>query len=91
MKCDLTLPIRLHGWYFLKDSVTYGMKIGVICMQMCWIVMIGLMLVHHSIFVMLAASFILVTERYLVPHNSKLIGYFWMLLGALVLILGVIN
>ncbi|WP_300664483.1 DUF2182 domain-containing protein [Fluviicola sp.] len=89
MKCELTMPIRLHGWNFLKDSVTYGMKIGIICLQMCWMIMIGLMLIHHSIFIMLAASFILVTERYLVPHDSKLTGSFWLLLGGMVMITGI--
>ncbi len=91
MKCELTVPIRISGWDFLKDSVTYGMRMGIICMQMCWIAMIGLMLVHHSIFIMLIASFILITERYLVAHDSKLTGYLWMFPGSILLMLGLIS
>lgn len=91
MKCELTVPIRLRGWNFLKDSVTYGIEIGMICLQMCWSVMIGLMFVQHHILIMLAAGFVLITERYLVAHDSKLIGYSWMFLGSIVLISGIIS
>lgn len=91
MKCELTVPIRLRGWNFLKDSVTYGIEIGMICLQMCWCVMIGLMFVQHNILIMLAAGFVLITERYLVAHDSKLIGYSWMLLGSIVLISGMMS
>lgn len=91
MKCDATMPIRLHGWSFVKDAVFYGMKIGMTCLRMCWIPMVGLMLVHHTVFWMLAVSFTVLIERYFVPPGSKSIGYTWALFGGIVLGSGIVS
>ncbi|WP_343604840.1 DUF2182 domain-containing protein [Fluviicola sp.] len=91
MKCDITLPIRLNGWSLFKDSIVYGIKIGTNCIRMCWIPMIGLMLVHHSALWMLAVSLTVVIERYFVPPGSKSIGYVWALLGGIVLGSGIMH
>jgi len=76
-KCGQTAPIRIHGWHLVSDSLFYGLKMGYACVNMCWAPMAALMLVHHNIVLMLAVTVVIIYERYLLPHTSKLPGYAW--------------
>jgi predicted metal-binding membrane protein len=84
MKCDQTMPIRIQNWRLHLDSLSYGLKMGFACLNMCWAPMAALALVHHNIMLMYIVTIILISERYLLPHTSKFPGYAW---GAIALIL----
>ena len=76
-KCSQTMSIRIEGWQLHADSLTYGLKMGLTCLNMCWSPMAALMLVHHNIFLMYVVTMVIICERYLLPHTSKLPGYAW--------------
>ncbi|MNJ84946.1 hypothetical protein D3C87_24100 [compost metagenome] len=76
-KYNQTMPIRIQSPYLQTDSISYGLKMGIACMRMCWIPMIALMLAHHNLILMLVVTIILLYERYRLPHISKLPGYAW--------------
>jgi len=84
-KCSQTSPIRIGGWHLYADSFGYGCKTGVACLNMCWAPMAALMLAHHNIALMYIATVILIYERYLLPHTSKLPAYAWGITGLLLL------
>jgi predicted metal-binding membrane protein len=83
-KCSQTMPIRIEGWQLQTDCVIFGLKMGFACLHMCWAPMAALMLVKHNIFLMYVITMVIIYERYLLPHTSKLPGYAW---GAIALIL----
>ena len=83
-KCSLTMPIRIHGSGLYADSLRYGLRMGIICIQLCWVPMIALVLSHHNVLLMYLVTVVLLFERYLVPHTSKFSGYAW---GAIALAL----
>lgn len=91
MKCEMTIPIRLHGWKMIRDLLIYGTRIGFACLNMCWIVMLALVFTNHNLWLMLTTSLIILIERYFVPHESKLPGYFLMFSGATLLVLWTIT
>jgi hypothetical protein len=82
-KCNMTMPIRIQGWQLHLDSLFYGFRTGFACLYMCWIPMAALMSAHHNIILMFAVTIIIIYERYLLPHTSKLPGYAWGLLAIL--------
>ncbi|MFK7784261.1 MAG: DUF2182 domain-containing protein [Crocinitomicaceae bacterium] len=86
MQCEQTRPIRIQGWNLYKDCLAYGMSIGKACARMCWIPMAALMLAHHSIWLMIYVSLVILIERYYVSHDSKFIGYSWFAIGAFLLL-----
>ena len=88
VRCEFTRPIRIKGWNLIKDSVIYGMVIGIACLRMCWAVMAALMLAHHSTFLMFIVSAIVLIERYRVPHESPIPGYAWTIIGVALIITG---
>ncbi|MBL4605608.1 MAG: DUF2182 domain-containing protein [Flavobacteriaceae bacterium] len=91
MKCEFTMPIRIYGWKFYKDAISYGLKIGWACLGMCWLVMTALMIARHNFALMFLVSCIVIVERYLVSHENKLPGYAWMILGIVLFGLEFIN
>lgn len=90
MQCEVTIPIRIFGWSFVKDAFRYGLKIGWACFKMCWLAMLALVIAHHSLLLMAVFSIIVLTERYFVPHNSRLVGYAWMTLAAVMMVISFI-
>jgi predicted metal-binding membrane protein len=76
-KCGRTMPLRIDGWRLYLDSIRYGLKMGLACLNMCWVVMAALVLAQHSIVLMYLVTIVLIYERYLVPHTSKFPGYAW--------------
>lgn len=76
-KCSQTMPIRIDGRLLYLDSLSYGLKVGISCLSVCWAVMAALMLAHHNLMLMYTATIILMYERYLLQHTSKLPGYAW--------------
>jgi predicted metal-binding membrane protein len=76
-KCSQTIPIRIQGWQLHFDSGYYGLKTGLACLAICWAPMAALMLAHHNFFLMYVVTIVLVCERYLLPHTSKLPAYAW--------------
>lgn len=90
MQCEATMPIRIFGWSLVKDTFRYGLKIGWACFKMCWLAMLALVVGHHSLFLMAVFSIIVITERYFVPHNSRLIGYAWMIVAAVMIVISFI-
>jgi predicted metal-binding membrane protein len=80
-KCGQTMPIRIQGWHLLSTSLSYGLKMGFACLNMCWAPMAALMLAHHNIILMFAVTIIIIYERYFLPHTSKLSGYAWGLIA----------
>ena len=85
MQCEQTRPIRIHGMSMYQDCLVYGLSIGKACARMCWIPMLALMLAHHSLWLMLFVSVIVLIERYYVSHDSKMIGYAWWGMGVFLL------
>jgi predicted metal-binding membrane protein len=85
IKCSQTIPIGIQSWRLHLDSLTYGMRMGVICLNICWVPMVALMLAHHNLILMYLTTGILIFERYLLPHSSKFPGYAWASLAILVL------
>ncbi|MEQ6124039.1 DUF2182 domain-containing protein [Pseudotenacibaculum sp. MALMAid0570] len=85
MKCEFTMPIRIYGWLFYRDTLVYGFRIGWACLGMCWLVMTALMLARHHFALMFVVSSIVLIERYFVAHENKLPGYAWMCLGVLLI------
>lgn len=77
MKCGYTAPIRIRGWNRYADSISYGMKMGGHCLNTCWAPMAALMLSHHNIYLMFIVTFVIIYERYRLPHISKFTGYVW--------------
>jgi predicted metal-binding membrane protein len=77
-KCGRTMPLRIDGWRLYLDSMHYGLKMGLACLNMCWVVMVALILTQHSIILMYLVTIVLIYERYLVPHTSKFPGYAWL-------------
>ncbi|GEM_PF-1704814 len=80
--CGLRMPLRINTWKSHLDSFNYGMKKGFVCARTCWIPMFALMLAHHNLWTMALVTLVLIYERYLIPHESKLIGYAWLLIAA---------
>ena len=76
-KCSQTMPIRIQGWQLYYDCLAYGLKIGSVCLKMCWPPMLALMLAHHDIILMYFATIVILSERYLLPHSDKFPGYAW--------------
>lgn len=77
-KCSQTMPIRIGRPQLYTDCFRYGLKMGMVCLAMCWATMAALMLSHHSLLLMYIATVVLFYERYLLPHTSKLPAYAWM-------------
>lgn len=77
IKCNQTMPIRIQGIQLYLDSLSYGWKMGFACMKICLLPMAALMLTHHNIVLMCILTIVLIYERYLLPHTSKLLGYIW--------------
>lgn len=69
------------------DSLYYGLKAGIACLVMCWGSMLALVLAHHHLVLMYIITIVLIYERYLVPHTSKLAGYAWAVTGITLLVL----
>lgn len=88
VRCEFTRPIRISGWKRVKDCVLYGIIIGVACLRMCWVVMAALMLAHHSTMLMLLVTMIVLIERYRIPHESRIPGYAWTVIGFALIISG---
>jgi len=82
-KCSLTIPINIGGWQLYRDSFWYGLKMGLACLSMCWPPMAALSLTHHNLILMAAVSIVIVYERYLLPHTSKLAGYAWLIIAGI--------
>jgi Predicted metal-binding integral membrane protein (DUF2182) len=80
-RCGQTMPIRIDGWQQYWDCLYYGCKMGLACLNMCWIVMVGLVLAQHNLMLMYLVTIVLIYERYLLPHTSKLPAYAWTILG----------
>ena len=74
-RCAQTMPIRIHKRYLYTDGVSYGALMGIACIRMCWLPMTALMLAHHSVLLMFIVTFIVIIERYFVPHSSKIPSY----------------
>ncbi|MAX78766.1 MAG: hypothetical protein CL843_01140 [Crocinitomicaceae bacterium] len=75
--CKFTMPLHLSGWKLHKDTLLYGWRKGLVCARICWIPMMGLMLMHHQLLLMFMVTLLLIYERYLIPHESKTVGYTW--------------
>ena len=81
IKCGQTIPIRIENPHLVLDSLFYGLKMGKACLGNCWAPMIALVLAHHNILLMCVVTVVIVYERYLLPHTSKLSGYAWGIIG----------
>jgi predicted metal-binding membrane protein len=75
-QCRKTVPLRIHGWRVYLDSQSYGLKMGLTCLKICWASTAAVMLAHN-LALMYAATIVLISERYLVRHTSWLPGYAW--------------
>jgi predicted metal-binding membrane protein len=84
MKCHRTMPIRINGREMHRDSLLYGLKMGVGCLSICWPVMAALVIAGHDIVLMYTVTVMLLVERYWLPHTSRVPAYAW---GAVALIL----
>lgn len=84
MKCSQTMPIRMHGWPLVSDSCLYGLKMGLACLNMCWPIMLALVFAHHNLALMYVVTTVLIGERYLLAHTSRLPGYAWLTIGLIV-------
>jgi predicted metal-binding membrane protein len=82
-KCSLTMPINIGGWQLYRDSFWYGLKIGSACLSMCWPPMAALALAHHNLILMAVVTIVIIYERYLLPHTSKLVGYAWLIIAGI--------
>ena len=78
IKCSQTMPISIQGWQLHFDNLLYGLKMGLVCISMCWASMVALVLAHHNVFLMYVITIVLVFERYLLLHTSKLPCYTWL-------------
>jgi len=87
MKCEWTVPICLDGWKFVRDLILYGMQIAKACFRMCWVVMLSLSFCDHALWLMLVCSLVIVTERYLVPHESWFTAFSWSTIGLSLIVL----
>lgn len=76
-RCRLTIPISIHGFSLYRDSLQYGLQMGLICLAICWAPMAALLLTHHNLILMYAVTIVLFYERYLLSHTSKVPGYAW--------------
>ncbi len=76
-KCAQTMPIRINAPQLYTDTIMYGLKMGAACFNMCWAPMVALMLAHHNFFLMWEVTLVLLCERYILPHTSRLPGYAW--------------
>ena len=76
-RCSQTAPIGIQGWKLPADCFSYGLKIGLACLSLCWSPMAALILSNHNPALMLIATIVIVYERYLLPHTSKFSGYAW--------------
>lgn len=82
-RCSQTMPIRIQGRELHSDSLLFGLKIGLTCLKLCWAPMMALSLAHHNLIVMCLVTIVLIFERYLVPHTSKLPGVAWGMIALL--------
>lgn len=74
-RCAQTMPIRISGIFPYLDGIRYGAWMGIACVRMCWLPMTALMLAHHSVYLMLIVTIVVIIERYYVPHTNKLPSY----------------
>jgi predicted metal-binding membrane protein len=82
-KCSQTAPIRIQGMPLLVDALCYGWKMGRICVNVCWAPMTAMILYGHNAFLMYVLTIVLIYERYLLPHTSKISGSIWAAVGLL--------
>lgn len=76
-RCRQTVPICIGGWRLPVDCLSYGFKMGIACLHMCWAPMVALLLTHHTLSLMAMVTLVLLSERYLLSHTSKRSGYLW--------------
>ena len=88
VKCSQVDPIRINGFGLYYDGFVYGFKIGLICLNLCWVPMLALVLAHHNFILMFLVTIVLIFERYMLPHTSKLTSYNWLLLAGYVFLIG---
>jgi predicted metal-binding membrane protein len=89
-KCGQTAPIRIQRWHLFSDSLFYGMKMGINCLHTCWVPMAALVLAHHNIPLMCIVTAVIIYDRYLLPHTSRVTGYAWVTVAAALLIIGIL-
>ncbi|MBS1664161.1 MAG: DUF2182 domain-containing protein [Bacteroidetes bacterium] len=77
MQCGITMPIRIEARQLRSDALSYGFKMGAVCLKLCWAPMLALALIQHNIIVMYMVTSVLIFERYWFPHTSKFSGYAW--------------
>jgi hypothetical protein len=77
VKCSQTMPIRIEGLPLVSDTLSYGCKMGKICLDICWPQMTAIVLYAHNIFLMYIVTIVLIYERYHLPHTSKIPGFIW--------------
>lgn len=87
-RCAQTMPIRIERGYLHLDGIKYGAWMGIACIRMCWLPMTGLMLAHHSVYLMLLVTVVVIIERYFVPHTSKLPCYAFGIIALLMVTYG---
>ena len=80
-RCARTMPIRIHGWRLFWDSLHYGLRAGFTCLNICWALMVALMLTRHNFVLMSIVAIILLYERYLIKHTNRFPGHAWAILG----------
>lgn len=91
MKCGQTMPIHIQGWQMYADTFFYGLIMSFYCLTICWAPMAALILAHHNALLMLAVTIVIIAERYLIPHNSKLPGYAWGVIAVTLFIIELIH
>lgn len=83
-KCGQTMPVRIYGLQRISDCLRYGFRTGLACLAMCWAPMAALAVAHHNMLLMYAVTVVLIYERYLLTHTSRLSAYAWLLIAVVV-------
>jgi predicted metal-binding membrane protein len=84
VSCHWTMPLAPSGWRANLDCFRYGLRIGASCCTSCWILMLVCAATGHALWVLLIATFVSWSERFLRQRPLALCSF--MLLGVAVLL-----
>ncbi len=75
--CSRTIPMRIQGWYAVRDCLHYGHLSGIACVRNCWPPMMALVMAQHNMLLMFIVTLLLIYERTFLTYKSHTLGYAW--------------
>ena len=77
LACSRTIPMRIQGWYAVRDCLHYGHLSGIACVRNCWSPMMALVMAQHNMLLMFIVTLLLIYERTFLTYKSHTLGYAW--------------